>query len=478
MNNFKQKKISNAPRRPPLSDKARHNILTAIGVILLVVVMYYMSLKALSFLSGTRLIGFFSDIFGKELTVDERGHTNILLMGVGGEGHEGSDLTDTIIIASVSQKDNSISLLSIPRDLYVESSLGGSRINRLYEKGKLQWNSEEGLDFVKDTVSKILDIPLQYYVKVDFEAFEKTVDAVGGIDIDVEQEINDAEYPRDGTYDFEPFYLAKGPQHLDGKTALKYVRSRKTTSDFDRSKRQQELLLAVKAKIKNEWLFSSKSTIKNLYYSLNDHIETNMSVREMISLAEFGTTWDSNNISMATLNDEPIFRGGFLYTPLRELYGGAFVLLPAGDNFEAVKEYLNLVLYGPHGLSKYPVAILNGTEESGLAGKIRGILYRFGLAINKVGNARMQGIGETSIFTAGEDAVPLAEFIKKLFPSATIINQFPEEYKNDPDFAETRIILELGNDGIQTVDELDIFKNIVLLVPVNTGTSSLTTPTE
>lgn len=405
------------------------------------------------------MVGFFSEIFGKDLMTDGQGHTNILLLGVGGEGHEGKDLTDTMIVISVDQQKNTVSSLSIPRDLYVESSIGGSRVNKLYELGKTKWNSEEGLDFVKSTVENVFKIPIHYYAKVDFEAFVQIVDAIDGVDVYVDQKINDPEYPRDdGTYEMETFILAKGSQHLDGATALKYVRSRKTSSDFDRSKRQQQVLMAVKNKIKDEGLFSSKSTLKKLYYSLSDHMETNLSLREMLSLAEFGTKFRDIQISMATLNDESIFRGGFLYTPLRELYGGAFVLLPAGDNFDTLRLFANLVLYGPYDIATRPVAILNGTKEHGFAGNARAILNRFGVNVEMVSNAKLENAQSTTLYVTAPESEPVAEFIKKLIPNATISTQVPEEYKTDTNLADIQVILELGADSISVMDKLDIFK--------------------
>lgn len=408
---------------------------------------------------------------GKNLLVDEQNHTNILLLGVGGEGHEGKDLTDTIIIASIDQANSWVSMLSIPRDLYIESTLGGSRVNRLYEKGKDKWGSEQGLDFARETLEKVLKIPLHYSTKIDFEAFEEIVDAVDGIDVYVEQDINDPEYPLDGTYGFDPFYLSKGLQHLDGKTALKYVRSRHSSSDFDRSARQHQALLAFKKKAKEQNLLGKKSFLKELYYSLNDHVETNFSLRELVTLADFAAQWDSDKFTSATLGDEPIFRGGFLYTPLRELFGGAYVLLPAGDSYDSLQYFIQLIFYGPRNIERFPLVVLNGTETSGLAAKARNILNRFGIKFAALGNARVQSLTATTWYPVSPDAQPLAEFLKKLIPGE-IQTVVPEEYKSDPKFTDSKIILELGTDAVSIIEKLDIFRNVVLLKQPTTGTTT------
>lgn len=408
---------------------------------------------------------------GKNLLVDEQNHTNILLLGVGGEGHEGKDLTDTIIVASIDQTNSWVSMLSIPRDLYVESTLGGSRVNRLYEKGKDKWGSEQGLDFTRATLEEVLDIPIHYSIKVDFEAFEEIIDAVDGIDVYVEQNINDPEYPRDGTYEFEPFYLSKGLQHLDGKTALKYVRSRHSSSDFDRSRRQHEALLAFKKKAKEENLLGKKSFLKELYYSLNDHVETNFSLRELVTLADFAARWNSDQFTSATLSDEPIFRGGLLYPPLRERFGGAYVLLPAGDSYDALRYFIQLIFYGPRNIERFPLAVLNGTETSGLAAKARNILNRFGIKFAALGNARTQTLATTTWYPVSPDAGPLAEFLQKLIPGS-IQTAVPEEYRQNPKFADAKIILELGADAMPVIEKLDIFKNVVELKAPAAGTTT------
>lgn len=419
-----------------------------------------------------KLLGVISGVLSKELEKDDRGHTNILLLGVGGEAHEGKDLTDTIMVASLDHAEKSIGLLSLPRDFYVETMLGGTRVNRLYEKGKLTWNSLRGLEFAREEIADILDKKIHYVVKVDFEAFEQIVDAVSGIDVNVEEEINDPLYPRDGTFDYEPFYLPKGLQHLDGETALKYARSRKSTSDFDRSKRQQQVLLALKEKGAEEHIFRRQSFLRELYESLEEHVETDMSFREMLAVVQFGAEWDSKNLKTATLNDEPIFRGGLLYVPLRELYGGAYVLLPAGDSLDSVRFFAELILYGPPDTEQFSLAILNGTGASGLAAKTKGILHRFGVNVSALGNARADSLEETIwyIKSADANASALTDFLIKLIPGSKA-QTIPQEYMTDPKFLETALILELGKSSVPVIEKLDIFKNVVQLVP--TGTSTL-----
>ncbi len=452
-----------------MSEKAKQNLIKLVGVVLLAVVIYLMGVRLLETISGSRIFGFLSGLVSKELTTDGFGHTNILLLGVGTGAHEGKDLTDTIIIASIDKKDNSVGMISIPRDLYLKTSLGSMKVNALYEQAKSKWTSSEGIDFVRDAFEGTFNIPLHYVVKVDFTAFEEVVDTLGGVDIYVENDISDQEYPNE-SFGYEPFHLSKGLQHLNGKTALKYARSRKSSSDFDRSKRQQSVLVALKEKATREGFLGSTRLIKNLYYSLTEHVETDMSLREMLSLAKFGATWDSKHLSAATLNDEPIYRGGLLYVPLRELYGGAYVLLPASDKFDSINFFIQLVLYGPKNLNDLGLAILNGTKESGLAARERNILYRLGIQIVALGNARKQDLEETVWYVVAPEAETLAKFLQSIMPGE-ISNEVPAEYKSDPKFADAKLILELGKNALPTIEKTDIFKNVVLLVP-RTGTTT------
>lgn len=458
MNNFKIRKIRSRPARKPLSEKTKQNLVTALGLILIILVLYYGGIRITDALRGVRLV---------ELRTDDRGHTNILLAGMAGGENEGKDLTDTLIIASIDHANKHAALLSIPRDLYVETSRGGIRVNRLYEKG--------GLDFMRNTLSEILAVPIHYSVKIDFSAFEKIIDSIGGVDVFVEQTIDDPQYPKEGTYEFEPFYLAEGEQHLDGKTALKYVRSRHSTSDFDRSRRQHQVLVELKNKARKKGFLGRTGFLKDMYYSLSNNIETNMSVREMLAAAQFGMQWDPKNISSATLNDEPIFYAGFLYTPLRELYGGAFVLLPASDSFDSIRAFAELFFYGPKNLADTQVAILNGTKEIGLAANAKSTLRRFGVNIMRIGNSAMPPSGETMWYFETPEADATVKTLQKLIPG-TPSPQIPLIYKNDARFASADVILELGENAKPTLEKLDIFKNVVLLVqPSGTSTKVGTT---
>src|SRR3989344_5610691 len=118
----------------------------------------------------------------------DNGRTNVLLLGIGGMGHEGPDLTDTIILASVDKDAKDVVLISIPRDLWVPNL--AAKINSAYAYGQEKQNGQ-GLDLAKKTVSTLLGLPVHYAFRIDFDGFIRGVDLVGGLDIDVENSFAD-----------------------------------------------------------------------------------------------------------------------------------------------------------------------------------------------------------------------------------------------------------------------------------------------
>lgn len=430
------------------------------GLLLVSIFIVYLGLQAFRYLSNFTIIKFFSNVFGKEVVTDDYHHTNILLLGVGGEGHDGADLTDTIMVASINHDDGTVGMMSIPRDLYVRTSFHDGKINALYATGKVKTDSAQSLEAMRTSIGEMLGIDIHYYVKVDFSAFKEIVDAVDGIDVLVESPINDQTYPKDGTYEFEPFILSAGMHHMDGELALKYARSRHTSSDFDRSRRQQQVLVALRNKAKESSLLSKAGFIKDTFYSLSEHVETNLSTREMISLADFASTWDSKKLSSATLTDDPNAKGGFLYTPDRTLFGGGAVLVMAGPkDGESLKQYAQIILYPPQGLPTSQIVILNGTKQNGLAGRIGITLERFGIAINTTGNAREQDLKATTWYLLKPEAQPTLNLLEKMLP-APIEKTIPPEYVNDLNLMNISIVLELGDDAANYLKTLDVFRNL------------------
>jgi len=390
-------------------------------------------LCALLLLSGTAkaLIGLksmgmrtFVSLAGGEIPQDSNGFTNVLLLGQGDTSHDGKDLTDTVMVASIdTQASKSVVVLSLPRDLYFLSTekMGKGRLNSLYRdyKGYLRGQGVEHPEAVKESmrqlsaeIGRALGLTIHGAVKVDFEGFVQAVDIIGGIDIDVPEDIVDTEYP-DEHYGFEAFSINRGMQHLDGATALKYARSRHTSSDFSRSARQQQIIVAMAENAKAKKLHRDVSAISDLLGVLHEHVATTFSVRELIALAGAGGEIDRQNVVALQLSDrnglydtlaEP---GGLLYAPPRNLFEGASVLLPVSIpefpvTWKQVQAFVSLVTrHRAVYLSKPTLSILNAGAKPGSARSLGNELTRYGWRVDYIANAEALEDQEASWVAGG-----------------------------------------------------------------------------
>lgn len=380
----------------------------------------------------------FISIFSSELITDEKDRTNVLLLGTGGGEHDGADLTDSIIISSLNLQKKTASMVSIPRDLWLDlPGYSSSRINKIYEILKDKYGSRQSLDILRKGVENITNLKIPYVIKVDFEGFTEVVDALGGIEVMVEKSIYDTEYPKENGGGYETFTLEAGLQTLDGRTALKYARSRHSTSDFDRASRQHQILKALQEKALENNFLQSPLLLKKLYTNLSDHIESNMKITELIALANFGRGISLENVSSAVLKDiDVIGQGSFLYPPERDLYGGAFVLVPIGNTYEKIQRFIELVFEFPEFLKeKASIQILNGTKQSGLAARLAEKLIPYGLSIENLGNTKKKEYPVTHfIIHRPERTRVTEEVLKQLFPKAVKLRGDPlEEIKTDDD---------------------------------------------
>lgn len=318
------------------------------------------------------------------LKSDKNGHTNILLLGVGGDGAEGGNLSDSIMIASINPKNPSVSFLSLPRDLFIPSSIGDRKVNEIYAAARYKKGDRKGLEVIKDAISDFTGIPIHYGAVINFKAFREAVDALGGIDIFIAETIEDPFYP-DGDYGYQTFVIRKGFQHLDGETALKYARSRKTSSDYSRARRQQDLILAIRKKAEDLSLLTNFDKLKEFFQIYRRNVNTDIGLTEMVALAKIGIAIDYGNAVTAVLNDDPSQVGGYLYTPAKEFYGGQFVLLP--EDLKETQLFMDLVLIHPDLLlENAQMSVLNGSMIEGKASETSARLRRLGFHVIDVGN--------------------------------------------------------------------------------------------
>ena len=243
------------------------------------------------------------------LVGENEGQVNILLLGIGGENHDGGYLTDSIILAQVRLKDKKVSLTHIPRDyyVYIKQARYSDKINTAFALG-FQQNKDfgEAGEWATTAVESISGLNIPYFAVVDFSGFTKAIDAIGGIDINIERTFTDSTYPDDKLGLLAPLTFTAGPTHMDGKRALIFARSRHGNnnegSDFARGVRQQKVLYAIKDKVTSANLLSNVSNLNKLLDVVADHSHTNLKPGEILHLFNLTKSYRQDNIISVSLD--------------------------------------------------------------------------------------------------------------------------------------------------------------------------------
>ena len=255
---------------------------------------------------------------------------NILLLGIDErEDQYGPWRTDTMIVLTIDPENNTAGILSIPRDLWVTiPGYSEERINTAHHTGDLKKFPGGGPALAIKTVQYNLGIPIHYYVRVNFSGFIEAIDTIGGIDIYVEKEIDDPLYP-DNAYGYDPLNIPAGLQHMDGELALKYARTRHSSSDFDRLRRQQQVIMAVRDKVlRFELLPQLLPRLPELLKTVGDSVQTDLQLDEMLSLVQLASEIDEEHLKTAVIDSSMTVD---TITP-----NGAQVLIPMRDEIRAV----------------------------------------------------------------------------------------------------------------------------------------------
>ncbi len=225
-----------------------------------------------------------------KLKGQENNRINILLLGLDGSSRRsGTYLTDTVVLASINPKTYQSAILSIPRDLYVQipGTNYHTKINALYTYGLKNKNlpQNESVELIRTAVENITGQKIPYYVIIDFAGFKKVIETLGGIDLEVPEDIKDTHYPGPN-YSYETFEIKKGWQHLSAETALKYARVRHVKDgDFGRARRQQQIISATREKALSLKILTNPKKIGELLNILGDHLKTNINKKEMLAFA-------------------------------------------------------------------------------------------------------------------------------------------------------------------------------------------------
>lgn len=275
--------------------------------------------------------------------IKDKQRVNFLFLGIPGQGYSAPTLTDTIIIINSTSKGENPIAISIPRDLFVKFPNQGyyTKINAIYQ--------EEGIQGIKSVIKEITDLDIDYFLVLDLAGVEKLVDKFNGIDVLVENDIYDPNFPKsDGSQ--EIFSLEKGWHRLDGETALKYIRTRyEPTGDFARIKRQQQVIGVLKDKILSLNLFWNFPTILSIWKTLNNHIHTNIGLTDLKYARNLAKEANFDEIKFITLSNQSDAETQLLVSDHAILGGqSAYILKPrAGNgNYEEIKAYINQLIQG------------------------------------------------------------------------------------------------------------------------------------
>jgi LCP family protein required for cell wall assembly len=315
---------------------------------------------------------------------------NILVLGLDRRPREGEQpsRTDTIFVVRVDPKQKMAAILGVPRDLWVDvpyATGGGTykeRINAAYVIGELGDYDGGGIGLVKEIfASDPLNIEIDHHVVVDFTGFERLIDALGGIDVDIPEDISDPYYSwteRPGDYD--PQYFEAGRQHMDGRTALAYSRIRFNSDDFDRIQRQQRVIFAAIEKA------SSLNVLKDatkLWSEYKDAIETDISDIKIPGYAAIANR-TKDNIHAVSLGPAtapyttPQGAAVLIGDPdgIRDIIESVFADAPAAD-----------ATAGAAGAEPVFVQVQNGTGQDGLASRVVAYIASRGYPVDELNAA-------------------------------------------------------------------------------------------
>jgi LCP family protein required for cell wall assembly len=325
-------------------------------------------------------------------------YLNIVLLGSDRRPQSSAWRTDSMIVVSVDATNNVIRLLSIPRDLWVYiPGHGYNRINTADLWGEMA-QPGTGPEWVKQTIHRNLGIPVHYYVRLDFEGFIKIIDLVGGIDVDVDCPLPDID-------------LSAGLHHMTGEQALRYARSRKSTNDFDRARRQRKVLMAL---WDQSLTLNIVPQLPELWWTMAKAFQTDLSLQQVINLAYVGVQLEPQRILSRAIGPQQVQSW---VTPQ-----GAAVLLPRHQEIRAMLEdfYAPVDITQLDAVHKLRVRVLNGSQRRDAEQLAASALRWAGFNIASTGLAESQDYAQTQIVVYTGEMAAAEQVARELKVSSPI----------------------------------------------------------
>ncbi len=349
----------------------------------------------------------------------------VLVLGIDERQQErGPFRTDTMMLLTLDPTTLQAGVLSVPRDLWVPIpgyKEGGNRINTAHFLGDLYDHPGGGPALAMETVEYNLGVPIDYYVRLNFQGFIELVDLIGGVDIYVDEAIHDNAYP-DGSYGTEVLHIEPGPHHFDGEMALKYARTRHSSNDFERARRQQKVLLAILDRVTSLGMVPQMATrADQIFATLEQSISTDMTLDEILALGGLALKVDRDEIRFGVI-DETCTQSWT--TP-----EGAQVLVPLRDRMREVRDYVFGQAENAGGdaatveQEDASISVQNGTTAVGLAADTGQYLLENGLRVEEFINADRQNY-ETSVIVVNRPKPATVEQLRALLnlPQSAVVS--------------------------------------------------------
>jgi LCP family protein required for cell wall assembly len=450
----------------PAAKKGRRRVVTKKRVALVIVLLMLLAggWVASKLFSNTLKVfhgNVFSILNTAKLKGEDTGRVNILLAGNSADdvGHNGANLTDSIMVISMDVKHNTAFMLSVPRDLWVEiPGYGHAKINEAYVDGQAgnfsaPGYANGGMGLLADVIHQNFHIPINYYALIDYNALRDGVNAVGGIDVDIQ-----SSDPR-GLYDpsidwstHEPLVrLTNGAHHLNGEQALDFARARGDAygaygfvrSDFDRTEHQRMMMLALKNRILTVGTLANPVALGKLFDSMGKNVKTDVTLSEVRRMYDLTKSLDNKQIQSAGLNDA---NGKDLLASYRSPTGQSALIPAAGlDDFSQIQAYVRyLMTSDPVAKESATVVVLNGTSTSGLAAKAEASLAAKNIATAAIGDASAKTVTTTIIDASGGKKPATLRVLEQLYGThTTVTNPYASIY-------DANFIVVLGADQATT----------------------------
>ena len=322
-----------------------------IFLILFIVAAFFLVRPYYKFLTDTLHVSPIKTLISDSKLKTVNNSVNILILGIAGGSHDGPNLSDSINVIHYEIDTNKITMIGIPRDIWSDTLQ--DKINSAYAYGEEKQRGG-GIKLAKAEVAGIVGMSIPYGIVISFDKFKQLIDYINGIDVTVERTFTDHDFPITGKendlcggdIDYKCRYktvtFQKGLQHMDGETALTFVRSRHAEgiegSDFARNRRQQNVMSAVKNKVIDQIKSMNINKINGLYKEVNTLIERDISNQEVAALAKNALTKKSLEQQNLPLSLE------MFEVPNADGYYGKYVLIPPNNNFEPIQKYIQCVI--------------------------------------------------------------------------------------------------------------------------------------